>query len=212
MKIAVIGANGKLGTKTVKEALSRGYEVRSFILNGEGSDEREELVVRSLFDLNKEDLEGIDCVISTFGGGFHADPRINKEAFEKYAKLIEESGLRFTVIGGAGTLYTDESHTKHEYENMNPEKPLYGISKNICEGIQLLKGSDLEKWTVVCPSQKFDFEGQRHESYRIGYEEELLHNSNGESYLTYEDMAKALVDICNDDSFNGKVITVLSQI
>ena len=124
MKIGVIGANGRLGTKVVKEALNRGYDVRSFILTGEGTDSREELIYRSLFDLTKEDLEGLDCVISTFGGGFHADPVINKEAFEKYAQLSEDSGLHFTVIGGAGTLYPDKTHTKHEYENMDPEKPL----------------------------------------------------------------------------------------
>lgn len=212
MKIGVIGANGRLGTKVVREALNRGYEVRSFIVTGEGADPREELIVKSLFDLDKENLKGLDCVISTFGGGFHADPVINKHAFEKYAQLSEDSGLHFTVIGGAGTLYPDHSHTKHEYENMDPQKPLYGISKNICEGVEELKKAGSGHWTVVSPSQKFDFEGERHASYRIGKDQELLYNSNGESYLTYEDMAKCLVDICNDPSYEREILTVLSEI
>ncbi len=212
MKIGIIGANGRLGSKVVKKALDRGNSVRSFIVMGEGSDEREELVMKSLFDLDVKDLEGLDIVISTFGGGFHADPMINKKAYEKYAELAEKSGLRFIVIAGAGTLYPNKKHDKREYENMDPATPLYAISKNICAGVDMIRNRKDIHWTAVSPSQQFDFEGIEHAGYIIGTDEELLFNSKGESYLTYEDMANALLDMCESNELDHKVVTVLSDI
>lgn len=211
MKLGIIGANGRLGTKVVRKALDRGYQVRSFILEGEGTDKREELIRKSLFDLTKDDLKDLDIVISTFGGGFHADPIINKQAYEQYAKLSAVSGLRIIAIAGAGTLYCGHSHSRREYENMDPAKPLYGISSNICAGIASIRDRTDIHWTAVCPSQKFDFEGAKH-GYSIGLDEELLYNSQGESYLSYEDMAEALLDLCDREDLDRKVVTVLSNI
>lgn len=77
MKIAVVGANGNLGTRVTKQALDRGFLVKGFIYDGESPDARAEIVKKSLFDMTKEDIEDCDVMISAYGSGFKADPALN---------------------------------------------------------------------------------------------------------------------------------------
>jgi len=211
MKIGIIGANGRLGTKITKQALERGFEVKGIIYDGEVPFEKVELLHKSVFDLSKEDVEDIDALISAFGGGFHTDPKINAQVFEKYAEIMELTHKRMIVIGGAGSLFTDSTREQREYQQEGYSKTLAAISENICKGIQFLKNTKKLEYTVVCPSRKFDFEGQHTGKYKIGESEELLFNSNGESYVTYEDLAQAMLDIAQSNQYNQQVVTVLTD-
>lgn len=211
MKIAVVGANGNLGTRVTKQALDRGFAVKGFIYNGETPDERAEIVVKSLFDVTEADIEDCDVMISAYGSGFHADPALNHEAFLKYIELNRGKERHLIAIGGAGSLFTDESHTKYCYET--PEHPefLKEISKNIKLGIDELKKTDHMNWTVVCPSSFFDPEGPLTGNYEVGTEGHLIYNAAGESRVTYDDLAKAMIDIAEADSYNCMQITVLTK-
>lgn len=211
MKIAVVGANGNLGTRVTKQALDRGFAVKGFIYNGETPDERAEIVVKSLFDVTEADIEDCDVMISAYGSGFHADPALNHEAFLKYIELNRGKERHLIAIGGAGSLFTDESHTKYCYET--PEHPefLREISKNIKLGIDELKKTDHMNWTVVCPSSFFDPEGPLTGNYEVGTEGHLIYNAAGESRVTYDDLAKAMIDIAEADSYNCMQITVLTK-
>ena len=53
MKIGIIGANGRLGTKITKQALERGFEVKGIIYDGEVPFEKVEPLHKSVFDLSK---------------------------------------------------------------------------------------------------------------------------------------------------------------
>ena len=85
------------------------------------------------------------------------------------------------------------------------------ISKNIKLGIDELKKIDDVNWTVVCPSSFFDSEGALTGNYEIGTEEQVIFNEAGESRVTYEDLAMAMLDIAEVDSYNQKQITVLTK-
>lgn len=211
MKIAVIGANGNLGTRVTKQALDREFEVKGFIYDGETPDERTEIVKKSLFDVTEEDIADCDVMISAYGSGFHADPALNHKAFLKYIELNSGKKRHLIAIGGAGSLFTDASHTTYCFET--PEHPdfLREISKNIKLGIDELKKTNDVNWTVVCPSSFFDPEGPLTGNYEIGTEGHLLFNEDGESRVTYNDLAKAMVDIAESDSYNRMQITVLTK-
>lgn len=211
MKIAVIGANGRLGTKIVKHALNRGHEVKSIIYAGDPSDSREEVIYKSVFDITKEDLNDVDVVLSAYGSGFNADPVLNKNAYLKYKELMEETGLKFVTIAGAGSLYSDDSHTLREYEQPNYYQKMYGISKNICEGIGELKKTKGLKWTAVCPSQFFDFEGPYTGNVIVGLDETLLYNEVNKSVVTYEDLASSMLDVAELGIFEEKVVTFATR-
>lgn len=211
MKIAVIGANGNLGTRVVKQALDRGHAVKGFIYDGETPDERVEIVKKSLFDVTAEDLTDCDVMISAYGSGFKADPGWNMKAYQKYIELNQGTDRHVVAIGGAGSLFTDESHTTYCYET--PEHPefLREISRNIKLGIDEIKKTDDVNWTAVCPSSFFDPEGGFTGNYTIGAEGHLLFNKAGESRVTYDDLAGAMLDIAEEDSYNGKQVTVLTN-
>ena len=66
-------------------------------------------------------------------------------------------------------------------------------------------------WTVVCPSSFFDSEGALTGNYEIGTEEQVIFNEAGESRVTYEDLAMAMLDIAEADNYNQKQITVLTK-
>lgn len=211
MKIAVIGANGNLGSRVTRQALERGYEVKGFIYAGDVEDKRVEVIKKSLFDVTKEDIADCNAVISAYGSGFDADPTLNHKAFLKYIELNQGTKRHLIAIGGAGSLFTDSAHTTYCYET--PEHPdfLREISKNIKQGIDELKKTTDVNWTVVCPSLFFDSEGALTGNYDIGTEEQVIFNEAGESRVTYEDLAMAMLDVAEADSYNQKQITVLTR-
>lgn len=211
MKAAVIGANGNLGTRVTRQALDRGFAVKGFIYDGETPDERAEVVKKSLFDIEKADIADCDVMISAYGSGFKADPALNRKAFLKYIELNDGSDRHLVAIGGAGSLYTDEKHTMYCYEKPGYPDFMRGISENIKLGIDELKKTENLNWTVVCPSSFFDAEGPLTGNYEIGTRGHLLFNEKGESRVTYEDLAKAMLDIAEDNTYRKCQITVLTK-
>jgi len=211
MRIAVIGANGNLGRRVTKQALDRGIEVTGFIYDGESPDSRAKIIKQSLFEMNKESMKDCDAVISAYGSGFHADPTLNLNAFRKYIELCEDSNVHLIAIGGAGSLYTDESHTLFCYEVPDYSKTLKEISKNIKLGIDELKKTTNFNWTAVCPSQFFDPEGNFSGFYQIGVEGHLIFNEKGRSYVTYDDLAKAMIDIAEKKLYVKQQVTIVTK-
>lgn len=211
MKIAVIGAKGNLGSRVVRQALERGMEVKGFVRSGTIEEESVEVVKKSLFDITREDLADCDVMISAYGSGFDVDPTLNYKAFLKYIELNKGTSRHLIAIGGAGSLFTDSTHTTYCYET--PEHPdfLREISKNIKLGIDELKKTSDVNWTVVCPSSFFDSEGALTGNYEVGTEEQIIFNEAGESRVTYEDLAMAMLDIAEADNYNQKLITVLTK-
>lgn len=114
MKIGVIGANGNLGNRVIKQALDLKIDIKAFVHNGVYSDDRVTSVEKNLFDMERKDVEELDVLISTFGGGFNVNPVINRNAFMKYIELLENSSTQLIVVGGAGSLYTDSTHTTYD--------------------------------------------------------------------------------------------------
>lgn len=211
MKIAVIGASGNLGGRVARQALERGYEVTAIQRSEAVSDERAGLMRKSLFDLTRDDLMDMDVVISTFGSGFKADPSINKDAFMKYIELLDGTDKHLIAIAGAGSLYTDKSHSMYEYETPGHPEFLKGISMNIKLGIDELHKTEHMNWTVVCPSRNFDPEGPFTGDYLVGTDGEIIYNEESNSYVTYDDLAKAMIDIAEQNSYQRMKITVATR-
>ena len=66
MKVAVVCANGRVGSLVVKEAVERGLEVTAVVRN-ENRTISDKVIQKDLFDLTKADLEGFDAVVDAFG-------------------------------------------------------------------------------------------------------------------------------------------------
>lgn len=66
MKIAIVCANGKAGQLIVKEAMGRGMDVTA-VMRGENKTAAQDVIVKDLFNLTKEDLADFDAVVDAFG-------------------------------------------------------------------------------------------------------------------------------------------------
>lgn len=213
MKIAVIGATGNLGKRVAKRALEAGYEVKAIVREKQKYDLDTELLEKDLFELTVDDLKDVEVVFSAFGSGFSCDPVINQKAFEKYIELFEGSSKRLFVIAGAGCLYTEHTHQILEYEAPHASKRLYGISSYTTKGVEELMEHKEMNWTVICPSRKFDPQGPYTGDCLIGENREIIFNEDGESYVTYEDIAQEIVKLFSDENnqYKNKVITVATR-
>lgn len=67
MKIAVVGANGRVGSLVVKEAIERGYDVTG-IANGANRSISKKFIDKNALDLTKENLNEFDAVVDAVGG------------------------------------------------------------------------------------------------------------------------------------------------
>lgn len=202
MKIALIGATGYVGAKILDEALARGHEVTAVGRNPGEAGERPGLTAK-VVDVHDvpalaDVLRGHDAVVNAFSPG----RGISQEGiFEKfvtgYRAVIDgakASGVkRFLAVGGAGSLKTaagieflDSPEFPDAYRpNMN------GI-RGTREQYYMLKDEPELDWVFLAPSS-FLTPGERTGAYRIG-KDHLLIDEAGESKISLEDYAKAMVD------------------
>lgn len=66
MKLAVVCANGRVGTLVVKEAVERDLDVTA-VVREENKTITNSVINKDLFDLTAADLEGFDVVVDAFG-------------------------------------------------------------------------------------------------------------------------------------------------
>lgn len=211
MKIGIVGANGKQGSMLAAEAKKRGHFVVAFVRNSKNTpDCVDKTVERDLLSLTAQDVEELDVLISAVGFGFNSDPTLNRKGIDRLIEIGIESGVRIMVVGGAGSLYADATHTKRIYEGDGYPDFLYGISKNMLLGYEDMKNSELKSWCYVCPSLEFEYERAKTGEYKIG-SDEVIYNSDGKSVIGYADYASAMIDEAENRAHDKMMITVCEK-
>ena len=211
MKIGVIGAGGRLGGKIAAIALDRGEEVTAIVRSTPCRDERAVSLKKSLFDLTREDAAGFDALISAFGSGFDVDPDINRRAIVHLADITRDTGIHLILIGGAGCLFAGETGAECVYENPHHPPFLKGISKSLAEGYAALAKETAVEYTFVCPALTLDGDGVWTGDYLTGTDRRVLFNEDGNSYVSYDDLAGAMVDFAQNGQFKRQLVTVVSR-
>ncbi len=212
MKIAVIGAAGKAGGLIAAEARLRGHAVTAIVREGAKDRLRGDytVLVRDLFDLKTEDLQSFDVVIDAFGSPM-GDPdaaRQHVTSMEHLISVLEPlPQVRLMVVGGAGSLYTDETKTKKVIENI-PE-PFRAVPAAMMEAFELLKKSQVN-WTYFSPAALFDPKGKRTGHYITTTDVQVM-NPEGRSYISYADYAVAMIAEMDQKHFIGKRFTAVSD-
>ena len=159
MKIAVISANGKAGSLIVKEAIERGHEVTA-IVRGENKTLAKKIISKDLFNLTKEDLQGFDAVVSAFATWSVETLEQHTSSLQYLSDLISETDTRLLVVGGAGSLFTDESLSTTISETPEFPKDYLPVANAMKNGLNELKKRNDVKWTYISPAGDFDFESQ----------------------------------------------------
>lgn len=192
MKIAVVCANGKEGKLITKEALDRGFDVTA-IVRGENRSEAKKAIVKDLFELTKEDLEGFDVVVDACGAWTAETVGTIPDAVKKLCTLLAGTDTRLLIVGGAGSLYVNKEHTLTVADGEDfPDafKPLAAVHQTALDYLRTVKDV---KWTYISPAADFGADGERTGKYILAGEELTL-NKKGESVISYADYAIAMVD------------------
>ena len=208
-KVAIIGANGKSGSNLVQEALKQGHDVTAIVRNKEYKNGDVKVVYKDVLELTKADLAGFDAVISAFAAWTPETFGLHKKVAKHLADALSGTKTRLLVIGGAGTLYVDDKQT------MVMDTPSFpagymGVAKATAESFFELKDRSDVLWTYVSPAGDYDANGARTGKYVLGGDNLIL-NSKNESYISYADLALAVIDELKNGAFVQKRFTAVGE-
>lgn len=192
MKIAIIGANGKAGSRIAAEAKNRGHEVTAIVRDGSKlADARTAVIEKDIFSLAESDLASFDVIVNAFGTGLDGDHSLHAKAADHFIQLLNgKEKPRLIVVGGAGSLFVDEQGTR-VYDTPSFPEFLKPLAKGQAESLFILEKSTI-KWTFLSPSASFE-PGERTGTYQTG-KDHLLVDASGNSRISMEDYAIAVVD------------------
>lgn len=211
MKIGIIGATGKVGTKVLQEATRRGHEVTAIVRNAAKLNHSDVKVIeKDIFNLTTDDIKDLDVVVNAFGAPL-GEEKAHVEAGRALIALLKDVDTRAIIVGGAGSLFVDEAQTTRVVDTPDFPDVVKPTAKGQGRNLQDLKDAEGITWTFVSPSAEFDAEGKRTGSYTSG-KDQLLVNSQGNSYISYADYAIAIVDEAeNADHINERFTVVGEQ-
>ena len=201
MEIAIVGASGNAGVRLVREAQRRGHQVTAVTRTPSkytalGNESAVAGDVQDPASLATA-LAGHDVVISSVT--FEAtDP-------QTLIAAVRASGVtRYLLVGGAGSLEVAPGKLFIDA----PDFPAEVLEESRCGRAlwQALRKVDDLEWTMVAPSAFF-VPGERTGIFRLG-EDALLVDANGKSWISYEDLAVAMLDEIETPRAIRKRITV----
>ena len=216
MKVALIGASGFVGSKILAEALQRGHQVTAIVRNPEKIQPDKNLNTKKADVLNVDELSkllaGHDVIVSAFNpargvAGAHVYD-LHVQGHKAILAAAKKSGVkRFLGVGGAASLKTpegieliDSPQFPAAYEQFKP-----GI-RGTRELYYLLKQEPALDWVFIAPSVVIA-PGERTGKFRIG-KDHVLYNDKGESKISLEDYAVALVDEMERPQHHNERITI----
>lgn len=211
MKLAILGATGRGGTRLVNEALSRGHEVSALSRSAGGIESRHGLtgVSCDIADTGAlaSAIAGHDAVILAWrpAPGTPDIWDVIKDGFNSVLAALRQAGVkRILVMGGAGTLEVAPG-VKNVDRPEFPEAWRDG-SRAGSQKLDILKGIDDLDWSYLSPAHEI-FEGERTGTFRLGGDQ-LVTDDNGDSKISFEDYAVAMIDEMEDPQHIGRRFTL----
>jgi len=201
MKIALIGATGNIGSKILNEALNRGHEVTAIVRNTDRLEKREGVFPKqcdlALTDKLTKVINGNDAVIISV--------RHKENDVLKVFDACREAGVRrVLVVGGAASLEASPGVRLLDTPGFPEEiKVEAQPAADTLDRIRTV--TDLD-WTFQCPSIIIE-PGERTGKFRIGADE-LLKDEEGNSRISQEDFAVAMIDELENPKHIRKRFTV----
>ncbi len=212
MKITVIGGGGMIGQRVVREALDRGHHVTVLVRDPARVTEKDERLSVAKGDvLDKATLAGAfagrDVVISAVGTARAKDPdyTLYRNAAESLVEVLRgmgEKAPRLIVVGGVGSLF--DANGQMLLERVPKERKPEHLGQKAA--LDFYRSVSDVQWTYVSPPGRIA-PGERKGIYRTG-DDQLLVDAKGESAISMEDYAVALIDEAENPGHTGRRFTV----
>ena len=210
MKITIVCAAGKQGSKLVQEALSRGHEVTAVVRPTDKAPAGAKVITKDLFDLTLNDLKDSDVVIDAFGAWTEDTLPQHSTSLKHLCDILSGTNIRLLVVGGAGSLYINPEHTACVSDGPDFPDIFKPLAAAMAKALSELRQRNDIKWTYLSPAGDFQAEGARTGKYILGGEELTL-NSKGESVISYADYAIAMIDEAENGNHIQQRFSVVSE-
>ena len=197
MKIVVIGATGFVGAAILQEALNRGHEVTAIVRNPKKLPAHRKLHAQQ-GDVYEEDevarfVAGHDAVISAFNPGWNSPDIYNQQIKGTRAIIngVKKAGIkRLLFVGGAGSLEVRPGVQSVDLPEFPAEYKQGALATR--ETLTMLRQETGLEWSFLSPSADL-VPGQRTGKFRLGTDH-LLKDANGQSRISVQDYAMAMID------------------
>jgi len=210
MKVAIIGATGFVGSALLKEAVTRGHEVTALVSDLSKVPASDKVVAVQADVLAQDSLadrlKGHDAIISAFSGHAQADVLgYYVKGIQSIISAAKAAGVpRLLVVGGAGGLEVAPGVQLID----TPQFPAQwkATAEGARQALNLLRNEQELDWTVLAPSAHLE-PGERTGKFRIG-KDQLLADAAGESHISLEDYAAAMIDELEQPAHSRSRFTV----
>ncbi len=187
MNIALIGATGFIGSRLLTELTRRGHKVTAIVRNPE------KVPAGAGISARKGDVFDRDGLSALLAGHDAVISAVHFSASDAATLLaaVKQSGVtRYLVVGGAGSLEVAPGVKLFDTK----EFPAIYLDEARKGGafLDLLKAETALDWTFLSPSALIQ-PGERTGKFRLG-KDQLLIDADGNSAISAEDYAIALVD------------------
>jgi putative NADH-flavin reductase len=200
MKLVVFGATGNVGQRVVAEALRRGHEVVGVVRDPQAVTSPDPRVKLVRGDATKADsvaevARGADAVVSAISPRPNARglpaPALADNARALIAGLPRAGVKRVLFVGGAGSLEVAPGQQLIDQPGFPAIYKPEALEGRASLEVWRSEGGKLE-WTFLSPAVEIG-PGERTGRYRTTLDQ-LLADSAGKSFITFEDYAVAVLD------------------
>ena len=213
MKIAIVGATGFIGSKLRDEAVSRGHVVTA-VTRSPDKLPKNDHIIPAPADVNDVPaltghFRGQDAVIHSYapGRGLGAEESKEKQRAGTLSIIAatKAAGIkRLLAVGGAGSLEVAPGVAHFDTPEFPPA--YQGGARATAQIKDLLRAEKDLDWTFLCPSTMIA-PGERTGRFRLGGDQ-LLIGADGQSRISVEDYAVAMIDELENPKHTGHRFTV----
>ncbi len=201
MNIALIGATGFIGSRLLTELTRRGHKITAIVRNPE------KVPAGAGISARKGDVFDRDGLSALLAGHDAVISAVHFSASDAATLLaaVKQSGVtRYLVVGGAGSLEVAPGVKLFDTK----EFPAIYLDEARKGGafLDLLKAETALDWTFLSPSALIQ-PGERTGKFRLG-KDQLLVDADGNSAISAEDYAIALVDELEKPAHSRQRFTV----
>ena len=211
MKIAVIGATGRLGGAVAEEALRRGHQVTALSRNAAPA-EALAGAESGRVDINDGDalvgaIAGHDAVVASVTDRTTEDRSIIPTSAEALLAALPRAGVaRLAFVGGGGSLHSAPGERYVDAPSFPAEYRPEALAQ--ADALRILRehGSEVD-WTYLSPPPHNLVPGERTGNYRVQAGDSPVFDDDGHFGITFGDLASALVDELESPQFSRQRFT-----